>query len=593
MKYVLELLEEYKGIGKEKKKLQEVERKIEEVKKEISELVEQERKVSENPSRVDVYERRLEKIQEEKKKQELLESPMKKPEDLEELEKLLNKKQVLSKAFEYFSRIYKEKEIKIQEDDVKIKVSGILLSLQYNEFIKKIEEKFPEEKHLLLNPVKEYILSEALEGNIYSFIKSEYFVLYRYSKNKPKEVNAQRIREHVEKAWIGEEENNNAIQKDNGEETNKKDIKDETNSERYADTPLYNTLSQLVIYEDLLLSAKTTIKSLLPRVSPKRVEEWNASIFYGSIYHIENVDKWFCDNLVSSLEEGNLSTQLSAEEQREFEKLEKSSSSLGKAIKASKENQEIKTISKEMLCQIEKIKAIEKTKRSKEKIVKDAIEEKMKNFFVKRENTRVNEALPILCRRLCDLRLILGIISCSQEESLLLWHMDSEFFSEKMEGTFIQIIRSFKGKELNYFNEDSVVSLKSILSNFFLTIRKYFSSNLIKHLEVEVLNPIYFDLYRIFTSEECLSNKSFHWEEIIMALEKFAEPHNESITYYKEIQEIEILLGYADNPSSFLRECEHVSYLSKEELINILPLLFKKDVLPTIISHVKKADKKA
>ncbi|KAI5188589.1 hypothetical protein NECID01_0202 [Nematocida sp. AWRm77] len=375
MESVAQLLESASEAREEIKKIKALTEKIEKTKEELGELARKEQEIKSMPDRVAPYRRRLEKIQKEIEKQEAVESSIASVESISSIEKYLTKKELMAKVSAYVSTLYGEREQRFAVDGVRVKARSVAVDLEYNKLVELSREKFPEEAEGFVRPVVEMVVSLLTStAHVLAVSTPTSLVLFSYAQNRKTEVPEEKVCAEVVKGGKGKEGGvgnvGDVVEGSVGVEEGvvvEGDVEEGSVGVCFEKEPVHAVLSKLIIHKEVLEGVKRAVLSTLAQTSLHRVSQYNAQIFYGTVYYIDNTDTWVCDNLVTQMQEA--STKCG------FTPLSKPSSftSLSAMYSASLKDQPIKAVSEELLLLLRNIKAVSCTQRGSSKKVRERV----------------------------------------------------------------------------------------------------------------------------------------------------------------------------------------------------------------------------
>ncbi|OAG29471.1 hypothetical protein NEDG_00604 [Nematocida displodere] len=570
------------GLKEDISALKNLEAEIDRIKKEINQLATREAEVQQTPTKTGVYTKKLEKVQFEIRKQEVLEMPLTKVEDISAVSGLLTEKQLVGKVFEYFSKIYREEEMRFVLGETKVKTECIILDLEYNALIHLSRIKFADDLPLLVAPVRESITNLIVSsGKVLAELTPRYLVIFSYALSKKAPVEEAAIRREVlarvdKSAVLGERQK------------------------------LYACLSKLEIYEEVLVALRKAVGKNLLRTSEAVLEKYNSEVFYGTVYYLEDVDKWLCDNLVSQMAQGSPVLELPGyDEQREIKErsqdFAEGSLTIEKTLGQSLKKQEVRMVSGEMYRIIKTVKMAGKTKRSSSEKVKEKVVEHLHDHFKKAPPTTGAAALRSGALRLADVKVFHGMMMVIRDEkrskeSLLeeIGRIDETFFLDALEESFSELIALSNHKSVDFLSGNANSQVVSVISAFTAVVEELFTANFQAHLKSELFNALCSRFYSILVSEDVYEQPLGKWVPVLDTLLDLAKEQEAMVYYYQKLQTIASIFPYHEKAASFLSAYSEEAFdLPEEHLIHLVQYVFEDErVSDTIIAHIEKGHKR-
>lgn len=548
------------GMKEELEEVRRIQKEIEKIKNEILDLQEKEKEIKSQPDRIESYRRRLTKLQEEIERQNAITKQIEKPEDILSLSKILSQKQLVSKVLEYFSTLYKETTSVITIGQVKVRVNSIEISLVYNEFLRVVRKVLPQQVNIHVRTISklvaDYIL---LYSKTISTIYDDKIFIATYGVNKKTELPDIEIQEKILERILKE----------------KKDLK-----------KLYENISKLEIYEEILMEVKARITEDLLKISLKQLDRYNSEVFFGTIYHIENTDKWMCDNLVQKIGGTEEEAEISTQEQREIFSTKEEKTLINILSKSMKKTNTGK-ISKEFYKIIRIIKQASYTERSKDKKIQKVISEKIEEHFKNRAGKTDKEKIRNRALKLADSQVMLSITDElayeeTEKETELVHFLDifknsEEYVVDIANNSFEEMIRESKVDSINYVARGAVERIEEMASNFTEVTEGVFTGSLLSHINIEFYNRILHNVFSTISSDlEDLPIEE--WKDILHLILNITKQYKDSLSYYLSIEAIYQIVSYDGTATEFIRQINDLKVLLPNDLIHELVAYSFKDV---------------
>lgn len=308
---IWELIRDAQSIPEVQEDLSRLKKEIEQVKQEVIGLEKKKQEAQSTPSRSAVYRKRLEKLRTEIRREQLLSAPISNPEEIEVLASFLSRNDFLGKVLEYTRGLWTEKKEKHVVSGAKVVTEKVCFHTDFVTALEKISKLPPETSQLIpsiAHDAKEaLVLLLALSPKVLAFSTPSHFVFFRFAlSRKAPGIEPSIIRALAQGLGGGKEREEPRVSETDdpkGEAgkngCTKKEIEPET---QLATThPIHHLLSRMPIHEDVLLGVRAYIKQHIQRMSLARLEYYNAEVFFGTVYSIEDCDRWLCDNLVTRI----------------------------------------------------------------------------------------------------------------------------------------------------------------------------------------------------------------------------------------------------------------------------------------------------
>lgn len=591
MEHVVHLLAAARGGKEELEQIKELESQMAAVKEEISELARQERELQALPDRVGPYRRKLEKIQGEIEKQRAIECSVAAVADISSIEKYLTKKELLGKISAYFSTLYRQTEIRLVVDEVKVKARCAVVSREYNQLVELCREKFPEEAESLVAPVVELIVGMITSASqVISVVTKNDWLFFSSAQNKKTALPTGAVAEEVVRRLAGPEHPGES-------------------AVPVEPAPLSAVLPQLVIHPEILEGVKRALLRDLPRLSLSALEHYNAQVFYGTVYHLSNADTWLADNLVTQMKELARSegfSPLSEQQRRELHPAAGAApATFIEGCAAVMAKQQIASVSAEMFQLLKSLRAVAATERAKSRAVQNQVQQ----LLAERLNTRPSGSangvsqLEAAALRLCDAKLTVGLILDAQSPAQpadlpdgpqqLFFAVDEGEFLDALEDAFAGVLRASGCSAVSFQRRDAGARLESLLAAFAATIPPLFGSNLLSHLKAEFFNALFTRAYEALCGDALFSKAPEEWEEMLELLLARARAEEPMILRYREVAGACELLGLKEQGSRFLQAYNEGKFaLPKEVVLHLVPALFSDPAFVSIVvSHIEKQHK--
>ncbi|KAI5190014.1 hypothetical protein NEMIN01_0799 [Nematocida minor] len=571
------------GMEEEIARINKIQEEIDRVNKEIGELQKKEKEIKTQPDRIEAYKKRLAKLQEEIEKQNAITKKIETPDEILKLSKMVSQKELATKVLEYFNTLYSEKSTVLSINQVKIKVNYIEISLVYNELLQTVNSLLPSHSNVYIKTVSklvsDYIL---LYSTAISAIADNALIIITYAVSKKTELSESEIQEKI----VGD------LLKESKESV-----------ENLTDKKLYENISKLAVYEDILVEVKKRIQADLLKISLKQLNRYNNEVFYGTIYHIEDIDKWMCDNLVIKIDEPAESVQITESEQREiFSGKAAQHNSVLDLLAESMKKQKISKISKGFHRIVKIIRNIEHTERSKNEKIHPVIVEKIHKFF-KRPSEKVGvEGVLSASLRLADAQAMLGIIMLSKDKksaetganhiSRMLGQIE-EHFIDVVEEAFADIISCSEAGSINFLNRNVLDKIENANNDFIETTTDIFTDTFLAHIKTMFYSRLLSSAYHaVETTLEDLPAED--WKNILSLLLRIVKPHKQFIDYYPYIEAIYRILLFDGSATEFLKAYNETGFPLPNDLIQELVVYSFKDprVARNVLNNLEKQQKK-
>jgi len=620
MESAAELLREAEGAEEEMARIEEIKKECGRIEREIEDLVVREKELRGVPDKVSVYKNRLEKVRVEIEKQEVLEMEVKDIEGLKKVENVLTKKQVFGKVFEYLLRLHREKEVRVGVGQVKVRAYCFYVSLEYNELVEHCRLRYPEDLQLVFSPITDPIVKIISSGgNVLSGVGRGRFVVFSYALSRRVEIDEEEVFERVVEALEAEKSREGGADGASGSGDEKEEEMQAEKRCAVKRAPLHGTLPSLAVHEEILQGVKKFVTKDLLKISPKALREYNEEIFYGTVYHIDNIDTWMCDNLISQMPAGRAEcTELSEEEEREVQqKNAVGAGVLGNALYRSMEEQEVKTVSKELYKIFRIIRSVSKTERSQTEKIREAVRERVRRHFEPAED-KDHASTKTRCIRLCDAKVMMGVIlglpkgvqaesdgECrektegdgqgEEEDGVKKYFAeDEEFYAETMERLFSELVWHSGYRTVRLTEKNAESFLETVLTAFTSQICKFFKGNFLSHIKAEFFNAICRKVYETLCSDELFCRPVASWEKILHILLAHSEELQHALNLHRELLSLYQMMKDFKNKGTLFLDAYNKNRieLPEEVIIHIVPVIFTdKRAQSTVISHIEKRQK--
>ncbi|KAI5180408.1 hypothetical protein NEOKW01_0712 [Nematocida sp. AWRm80] len=357
-------------------------------------------------------------------------------------------------------------------------------------------------------------------------------------------------------------------------------------------------LSQLAIHEQIILGVKQELLRTLSKLTVQKVQEYNQNIFIGTVYYLEDPDRWMCDNLINQITTGTQPhTSLTPSEKVEVsQKPSKDTHSFTHIIHAAMEMHSILGVSHELWQIIKVSRAAASTKRFQAKKVQETLLEKIKQHFKKIPSYPGPQGILESSLRLADTKLILGILSQPQKDSSLILPAVDEtdtFFIDLQDEAFYDLLLYSDYTSLDY-NDDSVsYDIKSLIDTFNSIITTLFQSSFLLHIQLILYTNILQSIYSILVSDEIYEKSIEHWIELLKHVLDLFKEHKEMIPSYTSLDQIYTLLMHKDSQREFLAVCSRDQSISLDYINHLVPYIFTDSrAQEGIFNHLEKEHKR-
>lgn len=569
------------GMRGEIDSLKRIEKEIEKAKNEITDLEEKEKEIKGQPDRVEAYRKRLAKLQEEIEKQNAIAKKIESPGEIVKMSKILSQKQLISKALEYFSTLYSENNKVIIVDQAKIRVNYVKVSLVYNELLEAIRATLPAQMHIYVKTVSKLVTDYiVLYNKAISTIYDNALIMITYAINKKTEIPEKEIETRIVEEILGEQEES---------------------TENITSKKLYENISKLGIYEEILMEVKQRITEDLLKISLKQLKRFDDEVFYGTVYYIGNIDRWMCDNLVNKIGEQKEATEISSEEQRAIFTRKEGTYTIVEVLASSMEKNNVSRVSKELYKIVRILKQIDATERSKDQKIQKIIKEKIKLHLKVHPIKSSQEKIRAMSLRLADSQVILGMIEIVEKKSKDptqpidlsgVFEGLEEHVAEITNDSFADMILSSEVASINFFSKDVLVKIEGIHSSFTEIIERIFTGSLLSHIKIVFYNRILHDAYySISSSLEDLSPD--RWRDILYLLLNISKEYTSALSYYSHIESIYQVISYDGSAGDFIKKWHSGNFSISIDLLEELVAYSFKDlqVSKSILNSLEKDEK--
>lgn len=569
----LNYLERSKGIKRELLEIKEIEEKIDILTAEIQNLSLKEKEIKNIPDKVETYKKRLEKLQDEIEKQNAIGKKLEDPAEIEKLSRVLSPKQLSAKILEYSSTLWNEQSTVISVENVRIKVNYVTVLLKFNEILEEIQKYIPShlDQHVktVSKLISDYIL---LYSTIITTVTDEALVVITYAASKKTDLTEKEVKNRIfnelkiDKKYLNEKK-------------------------------IYENISKLSIYEEILIEVKKRVQDNLGRISQKQLERYNKGVFYGTIYHIEDTDRWLCDNLVQKIGESEKSEEITDAEQKGLlHRVPGEVKSILDTLHKSMQTQKISKISKGFLQIVKILNQIGSTSRFNDKKIQDFIITRIQEYF-NRENTQTGRLrIKTASLQLADAQAILGMVNlstASKENTSAIFSSTEDFFIDVADRSFADLLEASEADRIDVLNSSAPQKIQSLNFVFSETVSEIFTGSLLEHIRTMFYSKLLSTAY--YTIESSLNEISIeHWKVVLEVLLDLSQEHKEMIEFYRYLQGIYKILSYSKSATKFIQDYEPASYPFEPEFIEQLLVYAFKDprISNNILNHLEKQQKK-
>ncbi|KFG26742.1 uncharacterized protein NESG_00896 [Nematocida ausubeli] len=589
----LEYLKIAEGMGKEAEEIRNLQDRLDDLNREITELLNKEKEIKAVPDKVETYQKRLGKLQEEIEKQNAIKRKIESPEEISKLRNFINQKELAAKVLEYFSTLYSEQSTVISVEGMKVKVNRLKISLKYNELLQQVQAYLPGHFNAHIQTITKLVVDAVLlSSNVLSIVHKESVEIITYAASKRTEIAQSEIHKQILEDL---------------------DIQD---AESYiANEKLHGTLSKLAIFEDILIEVKTRLLRDLHQLSCKQIDRYNNELFYGTVYHIENTDTWYCDNLVQKIGEVSKKAEARAEEITDAQKkglanrLQMNTSQKAMSIldilSESMQRQKVASISHAFFKSMQILERIATTERSHKEKIQKAIIEKIQEHFELPSGLSEHVEMQRCALRLADSQAVLGIISLAplhlaktEKEEInngivQIFGQKEEYFVDIVDESFSHLILCTKVDRIDFLSTNVTRTISMVNNIFIEIIDRIFTDSLLFHIKTMFYSRILRDAY--YTIQSDLEEADIkHWAELLQSLLQITGEFGEAVDFYCQIKGLHDIFWYAGVATDFIEECEGaLKTLDSELMHDLIPYVFTdQNVARILLNNFQKKDKK-
>ncbi|KAI5163775.1 hypothetical protein NEAUS04_1825 [Nematocida ausubeli] len=589
----LEYLKIAEGMGKEAEEIRNLQDRLDDLNREITELLNKEKEIKAVPDKVETYQKRLGKLQEEIEKQNAIKRKIESPEEISKLRNFINQKELAAKVLEYFSTLYSEQSTVISVEGMKVKVNRLKISLKYNELLQQVQAYLPGHFNAHIQTITKLVVDAVLlSSSVLSIVHKESVEIITYAASKRTEIAQSEIHKQILEDL---------------------DIQD---AESYiANEKLHGTLSKLAIFEDILIEVKTRLLRDLHQLSCKQIDRYNNELFYGTVYHIENTDTWYCDNLVQKIGEVSKKAEARAEEITDAQKkglanrlqmnISQKAMSILDILSESMQRQKVASISHAFFKSMQILERIATTERSHKEKIQKAIIEKIQEHFELPSGLSEHVEMQRCALRLADSQAVLGIISLAplhlartEKEEInngivQIFGQKEEYFVDIVDESFSHLILCTKVDRIDFLSTNVTRTISMVNNIFIEIIDRIFTDSLLFHIKTMFYSRILRDAYYTIQSdlEEADIN---HWAELLQSLLQITGEFGEAVDFYCQIKGLHDIFWYTGVATDFIEECEGaLKTLDSELMHDLIPYVFTdQNVARILLNNFQKKDKK-
>ncbi|KAI5133738.1 hypothetical protein NEAUS06_0710 [Nematocida ausubeli] len=589
----LEYLKIAEGMGKEAEEIRNLQDRLDDLNREITELLNKEKEIKAVPDKVETYQKRLGKLQEEIEKQNAIKRKIESPEEISKLRNFINQKELAAKVLEYFSTLYSEQSTVISVEGMKVKVNRLKISLKYNELLQQVQAYLPGHFNAHIQTITKLVVDAVLlSSNVLSIVHKESVEIITYAASKRTEIAQSEIHKQILEDL---------------------DIQD---AESYiANEKLHGTLSKLAIFEDILIEVKTRLLRDLHQLSCKQIDRYNNELFYGTVYHIENTDTWYCDNLVQKIGEVSKKAEARAEEITDAQKkglanrlqmnISQKAMSILDILSESMQRQKVASISHAFFKSMQILERIATTERSHKEKIQKAIIEKIQEHFELPSGLSEHVEMQRCALRLADSQAVLGIISLAplhlartekeeiNNEIVQIFGQKEEYFVDIVDESFSHLILCTKVDRIDFLSTNVTRTISMVNNIFIEIIDRIFTDSLLFHIKTMFYSRILRDAY--YTIQSDLEEADIkHWAELLQSLLQITGEFGDAVDFYCQIKGLHDIFWYTGVATDFIEECEGaLKTLDSELMHDLIPYVFTdQNVARILLNNFQKKDKK-
>ncbi|KAI5147441.1 hypothetical protein NEAUS05_0746 [Nematocida ausubeli] len=589
----LEYLKIAEGMGKEAEEIRNLQDRLDDLNREITELLNKEKEIKAVPDKVETYQKRLGKLQEEIEKQNAIKRKIESPEEISKLRNFINQKELAAKVLEYFSTLYSEQSTVISVEGMKVKVNRLKISLKYNELLQQVQAYLPGHFNAHIQTITKLVVDAVLlSSSVLSIVHKESVEIITYAASKRTEIAQSEIHKQILEDL---------------------DIQD---AESYiANEKLHGTLSKLAIFEDILIEVKTRLLRDLHQLSCKQIDRYNNELFYGTVYHIENTDTWYCDNLVQKIGEVSKKAEARAEEITDAQKkglanrlqmnISQKAMSILDILSESMQRQKVASISHAFFKSMQILERIATTERSHKEKIQKAIIEKIQEHFELPSGLSEHVEMQRCALRLADSQAVLGIISLAplhlartEKEEInngivQIFGQKEEYFVDIVDESFSHLILCTKVDRIDFLSTNVTRTISMVNNIFIEIIDRIFTDSLLFHIKTMFYSRILRDAY--YTIQSDLEEADIkHWAELLQSLLQITGEFGEAVDFYCQIKGLHDIFWYTGVATDFIEECEGaLKTLDSELMHDLIPYVFTdQNVARILLNNFQKKDKK-
>ncbi|KAH9386930.1 uncharacterized protein NEMAJ01_1826 [Nematocida major] len=584
MSEFFECIEKAKNLRSELEEMAALNKRIAEVQEEIAALQAQKAEVESRPDRVNSYRLRLSKVQNEIERRDAIDAKIESPEDISQQAQFLTRNQLSAKVLEYFKTLFSENSSVITVKSVKIKINCLKISLKVNQVLPVIREKLPDQvsvyNKFIVAPICDYIL---MYNPVLTTVSEGVLYVAAYMANKRAETPEGELQQEIMKALgVGEE---------------------------YLVTSknVYENISKLSLHNEILAEMKAHIVRNLHKISLKQLERYNNEVFYGTVYHIEDTDRWMCDNLVGKLEEifrAEKYEEISGIEKKGLEnKPRESPPDAVDALAEAMHAQSVEKVSHGLYKAAKVLQRIEATKRSKDQMVKKTVINHLRAYFA-HIRTRVvgqnpRERIRALLLWLADAQTAqsIGYLEETSRKSKIqvFSHLEEDLSSAPGEAVE-KLHASVYEAALAEFHRKGASGAVEETSTFFLsTCESLFAGAFRQHIQTTVYNRLLKSAYELL-DVGLHKHAPENWARLLEELLSVTDPFRQMLEEYPKIQVLHRLFAAGNSATAFIEAYNgESSHFEDETLVqDIAAFLFgDHPAFHSILRHLQKTQKKA
>lgn len=593
MEAVKRKLEEASDVREIRRRVQEISDEIEKIAGDLRGLRKRERALLEQPDSLKIQEKRLQKVRSEIQKQRAIELDVGSARELFEMCVTLEDRKVIrGKAMDLYKKVLAEGSSREMVGGRKVDVDHVAVDEEYSRLLAFMEAKgYVQERALLMESAKASLVGLLVKKGIQSISAYKiggrhlFLAMQIYTKmGEEKERGDKQLAAGVIGQILG-----TPVEATAHEE------------EIYVGINQFGEISQ-----DILKAVKENLASNIDSYPMESVLAYNERVFYGTVFHIVNVDQWTADNLITklgSLGRGKLALP-TYEEQKEIKKKKKSygekeAASVGECIYQVLQKGTVRIISREMntLCRI--LEKLSKTERAQEEEIRGVLRNKVRRFF---DQEPAEGSLKDYSLRLCDLSVGLEIsrmhrtsslpssLECFKDEGL------EELLSGQKEDVFQKLVGSSGCSSVEYGRKDLRRAMGSAIKKFKDVVGELFGGSLLFHLQTTFFDSVYEGFVRAVFGEERSAHPAAEWGRCAEDLLREGAEVQLQLAQYETLLSLAALFQSGDNATAFFDRYDKGAFaaLSTEDLAELVPFVFsdkqKSSIVASRILKNKKGD---